>query len=96
MNLPKISSYGNYNSSNYGAHTLLVDMGSFVLYYSYETIVAYSDSQDGLVCSVNVWSNTTAKHLNFIQPNKKNRVSNDVFSTMLENMLHRNLVINND
>lgn len=91
MKLPKISSYGNYSNNNYGAHTLKVDMGTFELYYSYETIVAYYDSQDGLVCSINQWGSTTAKHLNFIQPNKKNRVEVDVFEAMLQEMLSRRL-----
>lgn len=91
MKLPKISSYGNYSNNNYGAHTLKVDMGTFELYYSYETIVAYYDSQDGLVCSVNQWGTTTGKHLNFIEPNKKNRVEVDVFEAMLQEMLSRRL-----
>lgn len=89
MNLPTISSYGNYESDNYGAHTLCVDFDNFRLYYSYKTIVAYYDLQDGLVCSENVWGTTTGKHLNWIQSDKKKRVKSEQFDTMLKSMLER-------
>lgn len=89
MKLPEISSYGNYDSSNYGAHTLRVDFESFRLYYSYQTIVAYYDGVDGLVCSENIFGVTTGKHLNWIEPNKKNRVENGKFNVMLQDMLKR-------
>ena len=72
--IPKIRSYGDYSSSNYGAHTLQVDLGKLTLYFSYQTVVAYQDIQDGLVCSVNDWTVTTGKHLNWIQPDKSKRV----------------------
>ena len=89
MNLPTISSYGNYESGNYGAHTLCVDFDNFRLYYSYETIVAYYDLQDGLVCSTNVWGTTTGKHLNWIEPDKKRRIEYGRFEVMLQEMLKR-------
>ena len=89
MNLPTVSSYGNYESDNYGAHTLKVDFENFTLYYSYKTIVAYYDPTDGLVCCENVWGVTTGKHLNWIEPNKKNRAKSDRFDEMLKNMLER-------
>ena len=89
MNLPTISTYGNYESDNYGAHALRVDFEMFTLYYSYKTIVAYYDHVDGLVCSKNVWGVTTGKHLNWIEPDKKKRVENDAFQQMLKTMLER-------
>lgn len=89
MQLPTVSSYGNYESDNYGAHTLQVDFGNFCLYYSYKTIVAYYDLQDGLVCCENVWGVTTGKHLNWIEPDKKKRVKYGVFEVMLREMLER-------
>ena len=89
MQLPTISSYGNYDSDNYGAHSLQVDFENFRLYYSYKTIVAYYDLTDGLVCCVNVWGTTTGKHLNWIQPDKKKRVKYDDFQQMLKTMLER-------
>lgn len=89
MNLPTISTYVNYESNHYGAHALRVDFEQFTLYYSYKTIVAYYDHQDGLVCSTNAWGVTTGKHLNWIEPNKKNRVENGKFNVMLKEMLER-------
>ena len=89
MQLPTISSYGKYESGNYGAHSLQVDFENFRLYYSYETIVAYYDITDGLVCCENVWRTTTGKHLNWIQPDKKSRMKFAKFDEMLKSMLER-------
>lgn len=85
--IPEISSYGRYDSDNYGAHTLCVDFDTFRLYYSYKTIVAFYDQVAGLVVSQNVWGVTTGKHLNWIQEDKKKRVKNDEFEIMLKTML---------
>ena len=90
-NLPKITSYGEYSSDNYGVNSLVMDLGDINIYYSYKTIVAYSDGKDGLVCSENVWSNTTGKHLNWIQPDKTFRINNSEFMIRLENALKRHI-----
>ena len=77
--LPTIRSYGDYASSNYGAHSLEVTLGVFTVYFSYQTPVAFETPQDGLVCRENDWSTTTGKHLNQIEPNKKKRVKSAEF-----------------
>ena len=82
VGLPKIWNYGNYSSDNYGAHSLAVRMGGLTVYFSYKTPIAYETLGD-LVCSENYWSSTTGKHLNWIQPDKKQRIPNDVFNTQL-------------
>ena len=84
--LPNISSYGNYASSNYGAHSLRVNMGSLTLYFSYETIIAFRTC-GRLICSENVWSTTTGRHLNRIEPDKKQRVSHKGFEAALIKIL---------
>lgn len=89
--LPKISNYGQYKSDNYGVHTLCVDLGNLTLYYSYETIVAYSDPDDGLVCSKNQWTVTTGKHLNWIQPDKSKRFDPEAFDYMLAAAIKRHI-----
>lgn len=89
--LPKISSYGHYESDNYGVNSLCVDLGEIEIFYSYKTIVAYRDACDGLVCSENVWTTTTGKHLTWIQPDKKARVKNEVFEGMLKEALARHI-----
>ncbi len=89
--IPKITNYGNYSSDNYGAHTLKMDLGEIELYFSYETIVAYCDGKDGLVCSTNRWGVTTGKHLNWIEDNKKNRKDREVFDEMLKKAIERHI-----
>lgn len=90
--LPEIRNYGQYSSDNYGAHTLLVDLGEIKFYYSYETIVAYCDAQDGRVCCENNWGVTTGKHLNWIEPDKKSRVKYSKFQEMLAEAIKRHIV----
>lgn len=89
--LPKIRNYGQYSSDNYGVNSLMVDLGEIDLYYSYETIVAYRDAQEGLVCCENVWGVTTGKHLNWIQSDKKSRVKRNEFDKMLADALARHI-----
>ena len=81
--LPKIGSYGNYSSSNYGVHTKYIDLKNITLYYSYETIVAYEDIQDGLIVHKNIWGVTTGKHLNWINDDHSIRLDSADFDEML-------------
>lgn len=53
------------------------------LYFSYETVVAFSSSEAGLVISENIWGNTTGKHLNWLNDDKSVRIENYVFNKML-------------
>lgn len=55
-----------------------VDIGELTLWFSYETIVAFMFKGDFHI-SENVWSNTTGKHLNYIDPNKDIRENHDIF-----------------
>lgn len=66
-----------------------VDIGDFTLYFSYSTIVAFRSPATGLVCSENQWSQTTGKHLSFIQPNKARRVSAEQFEQEKASFLAR-------
>ena len=84
--IPNICSYGNYASANYGAHTLKVSIGTLTLYFSYETVVAFA-VPGGLICSENIWSTTTGRHLNWIEPNHKARLSSKDFGIALIKML---------
>lgn len=82
--LPRIETYGNYSSSNYGAHCLRVHVGPLVVWFSYQTPVAYSLNGKRTVRE-NVWGPTTGKHLNAIDGgDKKNRVSGDYFQQLWE------------
>lgn len=89
--LPRVTGYGQYSNDNYGVNALRVDLDTIDLYYSCQTIVAYSDNADGLVCCVNVWGVTTGKHLNWIEPDKTRRVERGKFESMLESALARHI-----
>lgn len=86
--LPSIGSYGEYSSSNYGAHTLKVSMqlpdGSILtVWFSYETPIAFYSHATGKVVRENSWGPTTGKHLNWVDGgNKKARVSSDKFEEL--------------
>lgn len=87
-NIVSIGNYGNY-TGNYGAHCQRVTLGALDLYFSYQTIVAFRDPAAGLVCVENIYSNTTGKHLNAIQPDKKRRVPLAEFEAKLKATLAR-------
>ena len=90
--LPRITNYGQYESDNYGAHTKHVDLGEIELWYSYDTVIAYRDLQDGLTIRQNDWSTTTGKHLNWIDPDKSKRITGAEFETKLHAALQRHIV----
>ena len=90
--LPAIENYGDYSSENYGVHSLRVVLPTITLYYSYKTIVAFYTHETGRVCSENIWSSTTGKHLNKIEPNKPLRWGNEVFNKMLQDALQTHIV----
>ena len=91
MRLPTINNYGKYASDNYGVNTLSVELETLTVYYSYKTIVAYRDREDGLIVSQNMWSVTTGKHLNWIEPKHSKRKDSITFDLMLERALKRHI-----
>lgn len=94
MNLEThIESYGRYTSHGYGAHTMKVRLNEMTLWYSYETLVAFSTFQDGRKVCQNVWGPTTGKHLNWIDGGsklaKRNRLPVDQFKKVFQTALAR-------
>lgn len=85
--LPEISNYGEYNSDNYGAHTLKVWLPNITIWYSYHTVVAFRTAKHGFVISENIWGTTTGKHLNWINPNKGDRVPYDQYCDLLNDAM---------
>ena len=79
--------YASYSSDNYGAHAIAISLGSRVIYYSYDTIIAFnghnSKGQYFNCISVTCWGNTTGKHLNCINPDKTIRLQRDEFERQL-------------
>lgn len=64
-----------------------VSVGSLTLWFSYDTCVAFCNNHVGeLVVSENVWSQTTGKHLNWIDSDKKKRVPHEEFTARLKRL----------
>ena len=83
MQISKSVYYGRGN----GANAIRLDIGSISLWFSYETVIAFQDQFKPIKVRVNSWSNTTGKHLNAIDGNKKARISSDQFELELANVL---------
>ena len=66
-----------------------VRVGDVTLYFSYETIIAFEAPGYGLVVSENVWSMTTGRHLNAINPNKSIRLPRAKFEKLLDEVLEK-------
>lgn len=58
--------YGKYSSSNYGAHTICINIGNLEVWFSYDTPVAFRAPGFGMVKLRNSWGPTTGKHLRWI------------------------------
>lgn len=80
--MPSFSTYGQYSSDNYGAHTLVfTDTNGNDFYYSYQTLVAVRVRGHGLAVRANDWGPTTGKHLNWIdRGDRKARLSAEDFT----------------
>ena len=72
------------NKINNNFHS--VQIGSILLYFSYETIIAIKD-HNGLTVSENIWSRTTEQHLNLLEPDKSKRMENREFELYLDKIL---------
>jgi hypothetical protein len=94
MNSPRVYNYGKYSSNNYGS-SRAVQVGNMTLYFSYDTVIAFSSPKTGLVIRKNDWSTTTGKHLNAINPDKKVRINGEEFEQRLEELLQSYELVQN-
>ena len=81
--------YGNYRSSNYGAHCLRLDIGNLSVWFSFDTVVAIQDGcESPVLISENCWGPTTGRHLHAIDGGeKKHRLPRDVFEAEVAEIL---------
>lgn len=80
IELPSFRTYGNYSSSNYGAHALRFDVAGDTFWFSYQTLVAFQRGHGEIVVRQNDWGPTTGKHLNAIDNgDKKRRIESAAF-----------------
>jgi hypothetical protein len=67
-----------------------VNIGNLTLYFSYKTVVAFSDGYNKTVVSENNWGPTTGKHLNAIDNGRKDqRLKRADFEAALEEVLKK-------
>ena len=76
------SKFGKYNVNN----ALVLSVNDLRVWFSYNTIVAFSTPKAGIVCSENNWGVTTGRHLNAIQPDKKKRIPYEKFKKKINNL----------
>ncbi len=73
------------NLKSPASNFIVVTIGNDEFYFSYETIVAV-EIDGTLLCTDEKISATTAKHLNMIDPDKKNRVPAETFKKIINNI----------
>lgn len=67
--------------------TRTTDTTGRVFYFSYTTVIAFTDGFGGLVVTENVWGPTTGKHLNWIDGgDKSTRLGREAFLARLESL----------
>jgi hypothetical protein len=88
MNKVRIWNYGEYSNDNYGS-CRAVQIGDLTLYFSYRTVIAFEDANTGRTIIRNYWGPTTGKHLNWIDPDPKIRLSSEEFNKRLNETLER-------
>lgn len=66
-------------------------LGNLDIYFSYNTAVAFEDSQANLVISQNKWSTTTGKHLSTISKDVSDRIPYDQFKKALKRAIEKEL-----
>lgn len=76
----------DYYCKNSGAILVFTDTNQQVFYFSYQTLVAFRVGEQ-LVCHENVWSSTTGKHLNRIEPDKSKRVNKETFDKLFTELV---------
>lgn len=77
MELPTFECYTNHSSKNYGLNSLrFFDPSGRCYWFSYKTLVAFTDGKGNRYVIQNSWGPTTGKHLNAIDGgNTKSRLS---------------------
>ena len=73
---------------NSGNNTLLT-IGDLDIYFSYSTPIAFYYKSEGLVIRENNWRQTTGKHLNAINSDKKIRISSEKFEEKFQDVLKK-------
>lgn len=74
-NQPSFECYTQHTSKNYGLNSLrFFDSSGRCYWFSYTTLVAFTDGQGNRYVRSNTWGPTTGKHLNAIDGGSKEAV----------------------
>ncbi|KKN44972.1 hypothetical protein LCGC14_0687930 [marine sediment metagenome] len=81
-------SFTNEGTINKNSVCLETEKGSIKLFFSYSTIISFSGGGD---CGTieNLWSVTTGKFLNELEPDKKERLNEPEFKERLRTALNK-------
>jgi hypothetical protein len=79
-------SYGRFKSDSAKYNSLAIRIGDLILYYSYNTIIAFYHPSTNTVIMENCRNNTTGRHLNLIDTTTK-RLPRAEFEKKLKKIL---------
>ena len=91
MEVEKLVNVWNYCDTS--DKSKAVTIKNLTLYFSYETIIAFSDDTETAIVK-NGWSMTTGKHLNSIDRDKNKRIDYKEFKEKLTRAFIRNGILN--
>jgi hypothetical protein len=72
------------NLTQYKPNLTKVELGHLSLYFSYAECIGFQIDNSEPIFSENIWSLTTAKHLNFLGSKKEDRLPREQFLELLE------------
>ena len=81
---------GSYSQNGSNANTTKITQGGLTLYYSYDTVIAFTVN-GVLTMRENDWSTTTGKHMNWLDPDKKMRITGEKFEKRLKKAYRKNI-----
>ena len=78
------------NLVQYKPNLTKIELKHLTLYFSYSECIGFQIDNNEPVFSENIWSLTTAKHLNFLGSKKEDRLPREQFLERLEGLHHVN------
>ncbi len=78
---PSFECYTEHTSKNYGLNSLRFFVGERCYWFSYQTLIAFTDGRGNRYVHQNDWGPTTGRHLNAIdRGDTKTRLNDAAFS----------------
>lgn len=80
-------SLANEGTLNKNSVVIQTGKGNIKLFFSYSSIISFCNDSDNATIK-NLWSNTTGKFINELEPNKEARLEEDEFKKRLRTALN--------